>query len=159
MVTAIRSRSSQWVTPPMATTRAVAQAGGWGHESLTKSRQQTARASGGPQNRGQPGSCSDTGLPDRWHMRRQTMMPTARQVQCPRITERGAAESERGAVNRMKVDGPRAGKMKGRSVSQASKLRVKMARPPLTEAAKETAFFSSKRASKEGVDRRARQMR
>ncbi len=155
---AMASKSSHSVTPPKAMTKLLAQAGGCGQDSRTRSKQDTARASDALQNSGQPPVSVDTGLPARALMRCQIAHPDAKAEKWPRMTERGAAAFDMGALKRTNAAGPSAGKMRGRSMSQAKKPMARMANPPLIAATSDTTLRSSNRASKAGVLNRARQI-
>ena len=155
---AMESKSSQSVTPPKATTKLLAQAGGCGQDSQTKSKEDTARANDALQNSGQPPVSVDTGLPARALMKCQIANPDAMAEKWPRMTQRGAAALDMGALKRMNAAGPSAGKIRGRSMSQAKKPIARMDNPPLIAATNDTTFRSSNRASKAGVLNRARQI-
>ncbi len=155
---AIRSTLGQSVTAPKAMTKLLAHAGGCGQDSRTKSPPDKARASDALNISGQPPTCVDTGPPVAALTRCQTAYPQAIAEKWPRMTERGAADSDVGVENRMNAVGPKAGKASGRSVSQAKTPIVRMANPPLTAATIDTALHSSRRANKPTVLWRARQM-
>lgn len=156
--TAIRSTWGQSVTAPKAMTKLLAHAGGCGQDSRTNSPQVTARASDALTIVDQPPVCMETGPPAAVLTRYQTAHPDAIPEKWPSTIDRGAADSVVGVAKRINAVGPSAGNISGRSVIQAKKPIARMASPPLTAATSETAFRSSKRASKPTVLYRARQM-
>ena len=79
-------------------TKLLAQAGGCGQDSRTKSPQVTARASDALNISGHPPICGDTGPPARALIRCQTAHPDAIPAKWPRMTDRGAADSEVGVA-------------------------------------------------------------
>ena len=72
---AIRSTLVQSVTAPKAMTKLLAQAGGSGQDSRTRSPQVTAKASDALKISGQPPACGETGPPARVRIRCQTAKP------------------------------------------------------------------------------------
>ena len=155
---AIRSTLGQLVTAPNATTKLLAHAGGCGQDNRTNSPQVTARASDALKTSDQPPVCTETGPPATVLTTCQTAHPDAIPEKWPSMTDRGAADSVVGVAKRINTVGPSAGNISGRSVIKAKKPIARMASPPLTVATSETAFRSSKRASKPTVLYRARQM-
>ena len=155
---AISSTSGQSVTTPSAMTRLLAHAGGCGQDSRTKSPQVKPRARDALSISGHPPVWGETGPPATALIRCQIANPDAIPEKWPRMTDRGAADSDVGVAKRMKAVGPRAGNVRGRSVIQAKTPIARIASPPWTAATSDTASCSSKRASNPTVLCRARQM-
>ena len=113
------------VTPPRATIIVLAQAGGCRQENLSSNAEVSAKANEALRNKGQPWSWSEIAPPLRRVTKCQAANPEAIPIQCPRMTLRGAAAGENGALNRMNAVGPSAVKTRGAPLSQANRLMTK----------------------------------
>ena len=72
------------------------------------------------------------------------------------MTLRGAEARESGELKIVKAEGPKAGKIRGRSVSQATRPIRRIVRKALMAVTRGMIFFSSKRVSRPGTLMRAR---
>ena len=129
----------------------LAHAGAWGQERRTRSTQVAASASVELTTGARPPVWIDTGSPNTALTRCHTAQPDAIPEKWPRMTDRGAADSDLGAEKRIKAVGPSAGNMSGRFVIQEKKPIARMASAPCIAATTETALRSSMRASKPAV--------